>query len=162
MAGRSKYTDDDRARVATALHINDGNIKRTARETGIPENTVRDWKRAWEKGGLPATVEQAQQGAVDEFVDQATHIRNLYLRRLEELVETETNARNVATVVGILDDKLVRAAGKPTSRTEQVGGLLPSPEEFKAALTGWAIGAVQAANERRADIIEVQDVEQLD
>ena len=41
MAGRAKYTEEDRAKVFVLLRTNDGNVKRTSREAGVPENTVR-------------------------------------------------------------------------------------------------------------------------
>ena len=161
MAGRSKYTDEDKARVANALAINDGNIKRTARETGVPENTVRDWKRSWDKGGVPATVEEARTVELDNFVADASRVRDVALRRLEEVIPHSDKVRELATVVGILDDKLTRARGLPTSRQEQIGlQLSVTPEQLGSALSAWAEKAALESAQRRVDIIEVEAIEE--
>lgn len=39
------YSREDRARVYTTLLSNEGNVKRTARDTGVNATTVRRWKR---------------------------------------------------------------------------------------------------------------------
>lgn len=156
MAGRTKYSDADKARVANALAINDGNIKRTARETGVPENTVRDWSRAWEKGGVPATIEQARTVELDRFVEDASRIRDVALRRLEEVIPHSDKVRELATVVGILDDKLARARGIDRRSDPQIGVQIHvTPEQLGSALSSWAEKAALESAQRRADIIEV-------
>jgi hypothetical protein len=63
----------------------------------------------------------------------------------------------LATTFGILDDKLTRARGLPTSRQEQVGlSITMSPEALGTALTAWAERAALESAQRRADIIEVE------
>lgn len=161
MAGRSKFDDHDRARVANALALNDGNIKRTARDTGIAESTVRDWKREWEKNGVPQEIVLAQTDENEKFVKDAVRVRDKYLSKLEELVDSADKVRDVATVIGILDDKVTRAKGLPTSRTETSGpSINVGLDEMKAALIGWAAGVQSASAERRQDIIEVEAVEE--
>lgn len=163
MAGRSKWEDSDRARVANALAMYDGNIKRTSRETGIAESTVRDWKREWEANGVPQEVVLYQAPENDAFLQDATRVRNKYLEKLEELVESADKVRDVATAFGILDDKVTRAKGLPTTRTENVSptGQLEM-EKIQAAMIGWAAGVQAASEQRRQDIIEVEVVEQAD
>ena len=157
MAGRAKYSDNDRARVANALAINDGNIKRTARETGVPENTVRDWKRSWEKGGVPATVEEARTVELSRFVEDASRIRDVALRRLEEVIPHSDKVRELATVVGILDDKIARARGIDRNGSDRQIGvhINVTPEQLGSALSSWAEKAASESAQRRADIIEV-------
>lgn len=159
MAGRSKYSDSDRAKVLTALQLNDGNVKRTARETGMSTTTVRAWKSGWDTEGIPEAVAEAQVETLDEFVNDATEVRNLLLARMRDLAPESKNLREVATALGILDDKIVRAKGQPTQRTEHVQGLLPSPDEFRAALGGWMVGILDAQNTRDRDFIEAEAVE---
>jgi transposase-like protein len=158
MSGRTTYSDTDRATVLTSLQINDGNIKRTARETGIPISTVRNWKATWDTDGIPDTVAEAQVVTLDAFVNEATEVRNMLLARMRDLAPESKNLREVATALGILDDKIVRAKGQPTQRTEHVQGLLPSPDEFRAALGGWMQGVLDAQNTRDRDFIEADAV----
>lgn len=159
MAGRSKYTDEDKARVHVLLHANDGNVKRTSRESGIPEQTVRDWKKEWDSGGVPPAVVDALDSAVDSFVGDAVRVRDLYLKRLEELAPEVKNARDAATVIGILDDKVTRAKGLPTSRTEGVVAVLPPAEKVAELFKSYAIAAIEASTQREAEIVESEAVE---
>jgi transposase-like protein len=152
MAGVSKYTDDDRARVNAALTINDGNVRRTARETGLPIATVRTWKQNWERAGVPAVVEAKTSDAIQKFIDDATDARSLAMTRLKEVIPMETKAKDLATVVGILDDKIQRAQGKPTSISQNQTGL-PGPEEVRALFAGYALGALESSRQRERDIL---------
>lgn len=157
MAGRTRYSDSDKARVANVLAMNDGNIKRTSRETGVPENTVRDWRNAWAKDGPPATVEQLRTAELDRYVEATSRVRDLALQRLEEVIPDTKSARELATTFGILDDKLTRAKGLPTSRQEQVGlSITMTPDALGTALSAWAEQAAIQSAQRRADIIEVE------
>lgn len=158
MAGRSKYSDEDRAQVSLALAINDGNIKRTARETDMPITTVRQWKKQWELEGVPDAVVAAQVNITDAFVRKAERIENVLLDRIEELAPEVKNIREATVSFGIIHDKRTRAQGLPTNRTEHTTGL-PSPEEVRALLGGWMAHTLSAQNEREADIIEVTVVE---
>ena len=91
--------------------------------------------------------------AKDEFVKNASRVRDKALERLEQVIEHSDKPRDLATVVGILDDKLTRAKGMPTSRTENVSiGISGSPEQVQQLFTQWAAGTVQAVVQRHAEI----------
>lgn len=153
MAGKSKYSDEDKARVNLSLQVHDGQVKPTARDTGIPISTVRLWKQQWERDGVPQSVEMALTEAKDDFVENASRVRDKALERLGQVIETSDKPRDLATVVGILDDKIARARGLPTSRTENVSiGIQGSPEQVQALFTQWAQNTITAGVERHADI----------
>jgi transposase-like protein len=152
MAGRSKYSDDDRARVNASLTITDGNVRKTARETGMPITTVRDWKREWERAGVPAVVEAKTTQAIEQFVAEATDVRAIALARLKEVLPHETKAKDLAVIVGIMDDKVRLATGKPTSISQNQTGL-PAPEEVRALFAGYALGALESTRRRTEDIL---------
>lgn len=154
MAGRSTYRDEDKAAVLAVLAANGGNIKRTARETGIPITTVRRWSSP---GSTPPPAEKVQE-AVDEFVKRAEAIREMALVKLESAVAAgEVSARDLITVIGVLDDKLTRAKGLPTQRTEHQHAL-PSREELQDVIGGAIAGMIQAA-ERRDDEIVIDEAD---
>lgn len=153
MAGKSRYSDEDKARVHLSLQVHDGQVKPTARDTGIPISTVRLWKQQWERDGVPEAVSMALTEAKDEFVKNASRVRDKALERLEQVIEHSDKPRDLATVVGILDDKLTRAKGMPTSRTENVSiGISGSPEQVQQLFTQWAAGTVEAGTKRHAEI----------
>lgn len=153
MAGKSKYSEQDKARVHLSLQVHEGQVKPTARDTGIPISTVRLWKQQWERDGVPESVEMALVEATDEFVEHATRVRNRALERVEELIESSDKLRDVTIAFGIVEDKLIRAKGLPTSRTENVSiGIQGSPEQVQALFSQWAQNTITAGVERHADI----------
>ena len=159
MAGKSKYSDDDRRRVYLQLQVNDFNVKRTARDLDMPIATVREWKVKWETEGVPPAVidAPAMEEAVDTFVADAARVRDKALARLEVVIDESDKPRDLATVIGILDDKITRAKGLPTSRTETLTvGIEGTPEQVQALFTNWAQKSVADASTRASDLIEVE------
>jgi transposase-like protein len=155
MAGRpSKYDADDKARVLVALKANGGNVKRTARETGVPEQTVRNWKK--EGNSVSASVALAVPLAEDEFVKEASLIRSKALKLIEQKIEDgDAKVGELNAVVGTLTDKIRLINGEATSRTESVHHG-PSPEEFGARLLAYVEDAANAQALRQADIIDAE------
>ena len=148
---RNVYNDEQRALVKVTLEANGGNVKRTARETGIPIMTVRDWKKKWEREGVPATVSEALPAVIDEFVGRATSIRNKMLDKLDEEVPN-MKGRDLIVGIGVLTDKVRLVEGKATSRTEHDSpGSLPV-EQVRELFAGFAKGIVEAAQQRDSEI----------
>lgn len=149
------WSDEDKARAYVALAANDGNVKRTAREIGVPENTLRRWRDDWQQNGPPQTEDVEM--AMGEFLEEASNLRGRALLALKLKVEQlikDPKAVKVAeltTLVGVLDDKITRASGLATSRTEHVH-TLPSPDEIREALGQVFQGALDAAKQRAEDI----------
>lgn len=156
MAGRGSYSEQDKARVFVALTVNDGNIKRTARETGLPESTVRNWKREFETN--PPSQEAVEVEVTSgDTVGQIEQARNEALVALRKKIPS-MNGSQLGVVFGILDDKLTRARGLATERTEHTVKL-PSAEELALAGQMLAQGALEAAKQRQREIAEA-DVRQ--
>lgn len=151
MAGRSTYSPEDKAAVMAVLAANGGNQKRTARETGVPLATLRYWIKHPESS--PPSAEQVQ-AAVDGFVSHAEQIRDAALKKLGDLVmNDEVSARDLITTLGVLDDKITRAKGLPTQRTEHQHAL-PSREELAQVLGSAITGMIEMAERRDDEIIE--------
>lgn len=154
---RATYTDADRAQVYVVLTTNDGNVKRTARDTGVPENTVRRWKREWEENGPPST--EAVEVAVGEFLTEAVTVRDdaLHVIKLKlQLLKKDASKAKLAeltTVVGVLDDKITRASGLATSRTEHVHALPPG-DQLVAPLLEAFKAVQQLTAQREGEVIE--------
>lgn len=54
---RAVYRNARRNTALEALEAFDGNVKRAARETGIPESTLRGWRKEWEIPAFPDGAE---------------------------------------------------------------------------------------------------------
>jgi transposase-like protein len=151
---RTTYTEADMAQVYVVLVTNEGNIKRTARDTGVPENTVRRWKQKWEAEGPPA-VEVVEQAA-KSLIEETEETRNLALMEIKRRIQNkEGTLAQLGTIYGILTDKIDRARGIADRRVEHVHAL-PSPDEIRATL-GALVESVSAGHIIREE--EIEDAE---
>lgn len=155
MAGRATYTESERAMVYAVLTANSGNIKRTARETGIPENTVRRWKVKFKDEGPPDAEIVAD--VADKFVKEAEEIRTLAMAQLRSKLPL-AKVGELNAVIGTLSDKLFVMKGLATARTEHTF-VLPSADELRETLTGAVQEAIQRAGSRQDEILDAEVVE---
>ena len=158
--GRRTYTDTDRAAVYALLATNNGNVDRTVRESGVPRATVLSWKKKWEKEGAPSEVTDEAAKVAGDFIAEATATRFEAIRALRNKIESGS-VRDLATVVGILDDKIARAelvrTGRPAEQHLHVHAL-PAPEELGPMLGDYLSRALGAA--RRRDAVTIEAVEE--
>lgn len=161
MANRATYTQEDKARVYVVLSANDGNVKRTARETGMPESTVSRWKREFAKE--PPSTELVET-AVSDFVGEADDLRMQGLKalkgKLDLLIQNpkDVNVGQVTTMIGILTDKIDRAAGLATSRVEHEHRLNSS--DIREALVGFVQDMQSLSKSREEEIQDAEIIEQ--
>lgn len=160
---RRIYTAEDRANVKLALEINKGNIKATSRDTGVPYMTVKSWKDKWEEAGVPAVVSDALPLAAADFVEDGIQVRDAALLKIKELIPQARiqDLRSLATLVGILDDKVRLAQGLATSRSESVH-IHVDPEEVGIQIGSHIRAALESASQRADEIIDVEATEQAD
>lgn len=156
MAGRATYSDEDKARLYVVLTANDGNVKRTARETGVPENTVRRWKKEFEQ--KPPSTELVEQ-ATEDFVSEADTVRFMALRRIKDLIPTSTKINELNNTVGILTDKIDRARG--LDRPQAPSNALPTADLVREAIKGFVEATRDLSRAREAEIVEAEIVEQV-
>lgn len=160
MPSRRSYTDRDKALVYITLNSNEGNVRRTARDTGVPVMTVHTWKTQWQKEGFPEEILESLESTVTTFIDEAEEVRDLTLKRMRTEIEDPSSKialNQLATTFGILDDKVTRARGLPTTRQENVM-TLPNGDDIRELFQGFVKGIILAAQERH-DIIEAEVVE---
>jgi len=158
---RATYSADDKARAYVVLQTNEGNLKRTARDTGIPEPTIRRWRNEWAAEG-PPPLDSIQEAATD-MIGEAEKVRDLSLKRIRERLESDNvkdqgTLPQLATVYGIVTDKIDRARGIADKRVEHVHAL-PSPDEIRGALTALVAGVQQGHAVREE---EIEDAEIID
>lgn len=160
MAAKRNYSDEDKARVLNLLDINDGNVKRTARDTGVAEQTIRDWKKSWTGSGVPANVQAALPAVQGEFADDAERVRNFMLDQLEaKVLNNELNARDLIVGIGVLTDKLRLSRGEATARTETIASP-PSAEEIGSAVVDYLARTLTAGADRDVEIEDADWSEQ--
>jgi transposase-like protein len=164
VAARATYTDADKARAYVVLTANDGLVKRAARESGIPENTLRRWRDEWAKNGPPATEEVME--AATDFVNEAREVRGMALdvirQKIQLLKDSPKDAKiaELTTLVGVLTDKVDRAAGLDQGNRVDHYHHLPEPEELRALMGEYVSGQISAAERRAEDIVDAEIVEQ--
>lgn len=159
---RATYSAEDKARAYVVLQANEGNLKRTARDTGIPEPTVRRWRNEWASGG-PPPLDEVEKAASD-YVSTAETVRDLSLQRIKERLESDSvkaqgTLPQLATVFGIVTDKIDRARGLKRSVVEHQLSL-PSPDEIRGALTALVAGVQQGHAIREEEIEDAEIIEE--
>lgn len=162
MAGKSSYSEADKAVVYTTLLSNEGNVKRTARDTGVTETTVRRWKKEFETNP-PSTDDVVVAQAVSDFITDAKRVRNKAVKEIERQIDArEFKGAALVTVVGVLDDKIARVEN-PVSKS-QVDHVhhLPSADEVRALLGGLSRGAIESARERQSELVDAELTEQVE
>ena len=155
------YSDDDKAGVLAILDINDGNVKRTARDTGVAEQTIRDWKKSWERVGVPVAVQATLPAALADFSDTAERIRGLMLDSLEaKVLNDELSGRDLVVGIGVLTDKLRISRGEATSRTETTVEHTVSPEKLAVQVQALLEESLRAGLLRDGEIVDAEWKEQ--
>jgi transposase-like protein len=159
MAKRS-YSAEDKAKVMAALAANEGNVKGTARETGVPEQSIRDWKKQAERRGLPAEVAEALPAVVDDVLERMETIRSKALDELEMQIEAgQVKGQALITSIGVLTDKIRLLQGQATDRKEIVTEG-PTPEEMGIALQDYLKKTLAAGFQRDSEIVDAEYTEQ--
>lgn len=153
------YSEEDKAAVFIALAVNKQAVAASSRDTGIPEQTVRDWKKKWASGEWDEPTQELKEQSIKNAIADLERVRDKALVLLEDRMPEEKNAKNLATIFGILDDKVRLHRGLPTSRSESQLAL-PSAEEVKNTLLKGVQLALEAQAQRDEDIIEVEAEEQ--
>ena len=160
MANKRVEWDDEAKAAAYVIWISNGKaIRQTARETGIPHNTISYWAKGWEKNGPPDNLNEKIANNVYEFLHHASSVREKAMLKLEELIpQAEVKQLSaIATVVGIMDDKIRLTSGLATKRTETIH-TLPSKEDMKELMSGFSEGLVAAAEDRASEVVVIEPV----
>lgn len=157
MAGRSAYTEEDRAKVYAVLLTNDGNVKRTARDTLIPEQTVRRWKGEFATSP-PATelITEVAEGIKGDM----DRVRRLALTKMESLIrDDKAKLGELNTVFGTLTDKMNILDGLATSRVDHTHSL-PKAEDIRDVLLSAITEGITNAAQRQDDVIEADVIDE--
>lgn len=116
---KRKYSAEDRAHSLAVLQSNNGNVLKTARETGIPRDTLREWDK--NRRGVTPEVMAIQQLKAGTLAEKFERVAHLCADRLSD-PETIDKASplDLAKIGGISVDKAQLLTGQPTSITGAV------------------------------------------
>lgn len=158
MAGKKQYSPEDQAKVYTTLLANEGNVKRTARDTGVPEATVRRWKQEFQEN--PPDPELVKQVS-GEWIDDAKRVRHKATLEIERQIDAGLmKGAALVTTVGVLDDKITRVEGVVSKARVDHVHHLPSAEEARELLGGLLTGAIEGGRLRQAELADADLQEQ--
>jgi transposase-like protein len=115
VAGRRRYTDDDRSSALAKLAENGGDVSRTAAQLGIPERTLNHWANG--HGIHPDVAKEGERKKAD-LAERWEKVANSAIDALEKDIGG-LRGKDAATVAGIATDKLLalRDGGPPPGTT---------------------------------------------
>lgn len=152
-----KYTNEDKARVVVALSANDDNVYRTAKDLGIPRETVKHWKKLWDETGVPNEIGILTETITIDYISDMERIRDMTLREIEDRIRIggeNVKTKDLIVMFGILEDKITRARGLATKRVETVVEM-PDVRELGSQLGTFIRASLETAYERRREIVEL-------
>lgn len=136
-----RYTDQDKAAALTALKLNGGRITETANSFGVPEATLRTWKRQAEND--PAVIEKMEAVEIS-LSDAFEKTIKASLTRLGELLPRSGVGANLDAMKSLTEKFLVLndrpseiSASNSTSRsvTAEIAFLLQQAAERRERST---------------------------
>jgi transposase-like protein len=102
-----RYTDEDAIQALAVLAEQGGNVAATSRATGIPEQTLRDWRDGNVYVPPPEVVAKRKRAQAETWDDlQSAGVA----RALEKL--SSASARDAAVIAGIAADKAAQLRGE--------------------------------------------------
>lgn len=126
MGAKRRYSEADRAVALALLDANGGNLKRTAREFGVPVDTLRYWRdrrvegaeREEEPPAPKQTTNKDVQVAKESLADATARLAQRLVSAMEDKL-ADANLKDAAVAFGIAVDKMQVLRGEATSINEQ-------------------------------------------
>lgn len=106
----SRYSDKEKATVLAALDANEGNVALTARQSGVPDSTLRGWAKG---RGTPAEIAELREHKKEELSERLEAIAHQLVDALPGKIG-EASLQQTATSLGITIDKMQILRGGPT------------------------------------------------
>ena len=110
---RKSYSLEDVNEVLGILAKNNGNIKKTARETGVAQNTLKKWKDDDPENYELLEEQTIQMIKEGQMIVLQNNIQNLVLatERLKEIIPSEHNIDRLTNVVKTVGDQIKTLTG---------------------------------------------------
>ncbi len=135
-----RYTDEQKTQAVARVFAGE-HRRAVARDLGVSDATVRRWcavadrrATAREKARREPDLSWADEAddLAERIRERQEEVRDALLRRIADLIPATDDLRAVATAYGIVTDKALLAAGKPTKIRAEAPELPPdaTPEEL--------------------------------
>ena len=119
---RKSYSIEDVDKVLGELAKNKGNVKKTARETGVSVNTLKKWKN--EDPEKYEVIEEQTMEMIKnaQMVILQNQVQNLVsaTERMAEIIPNEDNIDKLTNAIKVINDQIHRLTG--TSGTSKLKG----------------------------------------
>lgn len=109
------YSDEQKAQAVARVRTADATAKQVAADLGCSINTLRTWLKQTPRTESEKTIAERVAQISDQIEQKQAETRQALLDRVAELVPECGSLKDVATAYGIITDKALLAAGKPTS-----------------------------------------------
>lgn len=109
------YSDEEKAQAVARVRSHDATRQEVADDLGCSVNTVKTWLKQTPETALEKTVADRVAEISEQISQKQAETRQALLDRVAELVPECGSLKDVATAYGIITDKALLAAGKPTS-----------------------------------------------
>ena len=110
-----RYSDESKAEALAVLEANGGNSKRTARDTGIPQTTLRNWREGRGTSAVSSSTRTQKKTELSEKLEEVAW-------RLTNAITPEMIGKaslvQIMTGLGIVIDKMRLLRGESTSISE--------------------------------------------
>ena len=146
----SKYSDQQRMEVAVLYAIH-GNMKKVARQSGIPRTTIISWQKQdwWDE-----LISQVRSAKVDEH--RAMYSQLVDAAQAQALAKLpEATAAQSMVIAGIATDKLYRADNLPGTLTGSAVSIDDLAKEFNK-LANKNVVSVQTKNDETEETEEIE------
>ena len=135
---KRRYSEDDKATTLAVLQSCNGNVTRTARETGIPAATISKWR---DGKHINESVTEMCDIKKEELSDVFEHVARLYINRaLSDEVIGETKGKDAIIGAATAVDKMLLLRGAPTA----INQTTQMTDEERAARVREIVGAGEA------------------
>ncbi len=104
------YTEEDRAAILATLQACAGNVAECSRRSGVPEQTIRDWRDGKHAAPSPQSVDEKRKPLADIFEEIAYSACGVAPDKMEE-----ASFAQVMTGAAIAVDKMRLLREQPTS-----------------------------------------------
>ncbi len=127
-AKRRHYSEEDKATALAVLAANNGDLRKTARDLGIPKSTLERWIYI-QNTVVSAIADTKKKELSTELEELAYKIVGVMPDKL-----ASANLQQLATSLGITIDKMQLLQGRPTERSETRATIEVKPIDYRVGL----------------------------
>lgn len=145
---RRGYSIEEKAKALTILDMNNGNLTKTSKETGIHFNTLRQWRESTE--GELVKAHNEERGTLAQLFETEIHS----ILNAMPVARIDASYSQLAGGLTSLFDRWQRLNGLPTEVAELVPHLVAAAKSANVDLVQLLKGALAGLNEMAEERIK--------